>query len=394
MTTKLPSSVIDDPAVQTVLTLLTDAGHQALIVGGAVRDALIGRAVSDIDIATSARPDTVAGLAKAAGLRCVPTGIEHGTVTMIVAGCPFEVTSFRRDVATDGRRATIAYAEDMAEDAARRDFTMNALYADAAGTVLDPTGSGVADLAARRLRFVGAPDARIAEDYLRVLRFFRFHAHFGAAGQADPEALAATARHLAGLRTLSRERVGAEVRRLLAAPDPVDALGLMAAAGVLAAILPDADPAPMPTLIAAEAVAGIPPDWQRRLALIAPDLDPRTLRLSRPEAVRHARLASAGRTRPFQTEAAGYRLGLNDGASAALIAQALGAALPPDWPQRLRDAANAPLPISAADIAPPLAGPAIGRGLRAAEALWIESGFSIPAPALIDAALLAGDEDL
>ncbi|AXC50984.1 CCA tRNA nucleotidyltransferase [Paracoccus suum] len=389
----LPKAVIADPALQSVLSLLTSAGHQALIVGGAVRDALLGLEVRDIDIATSAAPDVVVALAREAGIRSVPTGIEHGTVTLIACGRHFEVTSFRRDVATDGRHATVAYTADLAEDAARRDFTMNALYADAAGAVLDPTGSGLSDLAARRLRFVGDASARITEDYLRALRFFRFHAHYGAPGRADPEALAATAAHAPGLQTLSRERVGAEVRRLLDAPDPTEALRLMAQTGVLAAVLPSADPASMPALVAAEAALGVTPDWQRRLALLAPELPPEALRLSRSEASRHARLAKASQIRPFRIDPAGYHLGAGDGRDAALIAQANGANLPAGWPQRLAEASAAPLPIAAADIAPPLAGPAIGRGLRAAEALWIESGFAIPAPALIDAALLAGDED-
>ena len=176
MNAVLPGSVTAHPPLRRVLAALAPA--RALIVGGAVRNGLLGEAVEDIDIATDALPERVIALAGAAGLRTVPTGIAHGTVTVIADGEGFEVTTFRRDVATDGRRAVVAFSDRIEDDAARRDFTMNALYADTEGRVIDPVG-GLPDLAARRLRFVGDPDRRIAEDYLRILRFFRFHAHHG-----------------------------------------------------------------------------------------------------------------------------------------------------------------------------------------------------------------------
>ena len=174
MTVRLPETVTAHPGLQQVLAALVP--HPALIVGGAVRNALLGEPVEDMDIATALRPERVLELAAAAGLKVVPTGIEHGTVTVVAAGEGFEVTTFRRDVETDGRRAVVEFSDRLEEDAARRDFTMNALYAGADGAVIDPVG-GLDDLAARRLRFVGDPDQRIAEDYLRILRFFRFHAH-------------------------------------------------------------------------------------------------------------------------------------------------------------------------------------------------------------------------
>ena len=198
-------------AARPVTAALEAAGHQALFVGGCVRNALIGRAVADIDLATDARPAAVIALAEAAGLRAVPTGIEHGTVTVLAGGRPFEVTTFRRDVETFGRRAVVAFTGEIAEDAARRDFTMNALYARADGEVIDPLG-GLADLRAGRVRFVGDPGQRIAEDYLRILRFFRIHAWYGdPAGGMDPDGLAACAEAQDGLALISRERVGAEI---------------------------------------------------------------------------------------------------------------------------------------------------------------------------------------
>ena len=240
---------LEDPVTRAVCRALTGPGHQALFVGGCVRNALLGRPVADIDIATDATPEEVTALAGAAGLHPVPTGIEHGTVTVVAEGRPFEVTTFRRDVETFGRRAVVAYTRDIAEDAARRDFTMNALYAGPDGTVVDPLG-GLPDLLARRVRFVGDPAARIAEDYLRILRFFRIHAWYGdPASGLDADGLAACAAAQGGLARLSRERVGAETAKLLAAADPAPAVAAMAAAGILARVLPGADATPLAALV-------------------------------------------------------------------------------------------------------------------------------------------------
>lgn len=206
---------LDAPAPRAVTAALNAAGWRAYYVGGCVRDAALGRTAADIDVATDARPEAVMAAARAAGLKAVPTGIGHGTVTLVHDGAPVEVTTFRRDVETDGRRAVVAFTDDLVEDARRRDFTMNALYATPEGEVVDPLG-GLPDLRAGRLRFVGAPADRIAEDALRILRFFRFHAWYGdpRAG-LDAEALAACAEAADKVDRLSRERVGAETARLL-----------------------------------------------------------------------------------------------------------------------------------------------------------------------------------
>ena len=256
-------------ATQAVCRALTGAGHQAWFVGGCVRDALLGLAVGDIDIATDAWPEEVQRLAEAAGLKAVPTGIEHGTITVVSGGIPHEVTTFRRDVETDGRRAVVAFADSMEDDARRRDFTMNALYADATGRVEDPLGQGLVDLASRHLRFIDDPGQRIREDYLRILRYFRFHARFGdpQAGM-DPEALAAIAANADGLATLSRERVGAELLKLLAVTDPVPAVAAMEQAGVLQRILPGAGIRALGPLVHLEAGAGRAPDAGLRLAAL------------------------------------------------------------------------------------------------------------------------------
>ncbi len=362
---------LSDARTQQVLGLLADDGHTACAVGGCVRNALLGAPVTDVDIATSARPDRVMALAEGAALRAVPTGLAHGTVTVVAGGQGFEVTTLRRDVATDGRHARIAFSDRVADDAARRDFTMNALYARADGTVLDPLG-GLDDLRARRVRFVGDPDNRIAEDYLRILRFFRFHAQYGANGP-DAEGLAACAAGADGLARLSAERVTAELRKLLAAPDPAPAVAAMAQAGVLARVLPGAEATALAPLVHLEAGTA-PPRWLRRLAVLGGATD--ALRLTRAEARDLARLqrAQAGTDGPG---ALGYRLGAQLGTDAVLArAAVLGTPPPPDWADRIVRGAAARFPVRAADL-PGLSGPALGKRLAQLEAAWIASDFTL-----------------
>jgi poly(A) polymerase len=371
---RLKGDWIGGAGTQAVLAMLTRAGHQAYVVGGCVRDALLGRPVSDIDISTDARPETVISLASANGLRAVPTGIDHGTVTVIAHGAPHEVTTFRRDVETDGRRAVVAFADTLQEDAARRDFTMNALYADAEGNVTDPVG-GVADLHAHRIRFVGLPEDRVREDFLRILRFFRFHAWFGdpAAGM-DADALAAIAADSAGIDTLSKERIGHEMRRLLAAPDPAPALAAMTSTGVLARVLPGADPRAMAPLVHLE--GGAPPRWLRRLAALGGSDAEDRLRLSRAEVrdlglIRTAVESSAG---PGELA---YRHGADIATDAMLIRAASGLPQRHDWAARIATGAAAVFPVRAADLMPGLSGADLGRRLGELETRWIASGFTL-----------------
>jgi len=221
---------------RAVMAALMNGGGEARFVGGAVRNALIGAPVTDVDIATPLLPDEVTRRLEAAGLGAVPTGIEHGTVTAIAFGRPFEVTTLRRDVTTDGRRAVVAFTADWNEDAQRRDFTMNALYATTDGTLFDPTG-GAADLEKGRVSFIGDANARIREDYLRILRLFRFHAWYGR-GALDEAAVSAAAAGKAGLAQLSGERIGAEMLKLLAAPNPLPVLTRMRETGILSMVVP------------------------------------------------------------------------------------------------------------------------------------------------------------
>ncbi len=364
---------------QALCAAIGVSGHRALFVGGCVRNALFGLPVTDIDIASDARPETVTDIAQSAGFKVIPTGIDHGTVTVIVGGIHHEVTTFRRDVTTDGRRAVVAYSSDIAEDAARRDFTMNALYAWPSGEVVDPLG-GMADLRARRVRFVGDPQQRIREDYLRILRFFRFHAVYGdpMAG-IDAEGLAACAELAAGIAALSGERIAVEMRKLLAAANPAPAVAAMAQSAVLSRVLPGSDNNALAPLIHLE--GELPPRWQRRLCLLGGATE--SLRLSRQE------LAEISRTRAeiastLTAAALGWALGEVPAQDVILCRAALfEAARPKDWLAEILRGAQSRLPVSAADLMPALQGPALGERLKALQKRWLASNLTLTKQALL-----------
>jgi poly(A) polymerase len=275
------------PETRAVLAALGEGN--ARFVGGVVRNALIAATVEDIDIATPLTPDEVTKRLEAAGIKAVPTGIEHGTVTAVAGGKPFEITTLRRDVETDGRRAVVAFSSDWAQDAERRDFTMNALYAPPDGEVFDTVG-GVEDLKAGRVRFVGDAATRIREDYLRILRLFRFHAWYGK-GEMDDAALQASSAEKAGLQSLSVERVQKEMLRLLEAENPVPALRVMAATGILAEVFPrPLNLARLEHLVAIDMDNFFAPDAVLRLAALGAG---ETLRLSNAQAERLEDLGNA-----------------------------------------------------------------------------------------------------
>ncbi|WP_136646063.1 CCA tRNA nucleotidyltransferase [Tabrizicola sp. YIM 78059] len=371
---KVAGDWLEHPGTQALCAALEGAGHQAFLVGGCVRNALLQVPVADVDIATDATPPTVSEIAEAAGFKVVPTGVDHGTVTVVAEGRPYEVTTFRRDIETDGRRAVVAFSTRIEEDAARRDFTMNALYADRLGRVIDPLG-GLPDLLARRVRFVGDAATRIREDYLRILRFFRFHACYGDPDQGlDPEGLAACAALSAGLGAISRERITAELRKLLAARDPAPAVAAMAQAGVLRVVLPGADPRALAPLVHLD--AAVAPRWLRRLAVLGGENPEAALRLSRAEArnldaLRNAIGAAA------DPAVLGWKLGADLAADAVLArAACLGTPLPPGWQAEVARGAAATFPVTAADLIPALQGAALGARLKELEARWLASGLT------------------
>jgi len=365
----------------------------ARFVGGCVRNALVGRPIDDLDIATTLTPERVTAALEAAGLRVVPTGVEHGTVTAISDRTPHEITTLRRDVTTDGRRATVAFTDDWAEDARRRDFTLNALYARRDGAIFDPTGHGVADARAGRIVFVGEPEQRLREDHLRNLRFFRFYAWFGK-GEPDAAAVAACAALKDGVGALAAERISKELLKLLAADDPRAAVRLMAQTGVLEVVLKG--PANLPRF---EALCGIEGDQLfetdavLRLAALLPDDQlaagrlAERLRLSNPD--RDRLIAALAPTpvlkswmSPREIRREAYRVGqpaFRDRAKLAWAASPRSATTmqwrglialvegwsPPTLPLTGQEVMNAGVPK----------GPMVGQVMREVEDWWIDHDF-------------------
>ena len=362
---------------QAVFAMLSEAGHQVCAVGGCVRNALMGVAVSDVDMSTDSTPDQVVKLAKAAGLKAIPTGIDHGTITVVSAGIPHEITTFRKDGATDGRRATVAFSKSVTDDARRRDFTMNALYVDRDGEVLDPLGA-MADLEARILRFIDDPTQRIREDYLRILRYFRFHAWYGDPDAGlDPEALAAIAETFEGLAQISKERVGSEILKLLAAPDPAPAVAAMRQTGVLGQVLPGADDRAIAPLVHLEGEAGLAPDAVRRLASLGGDSVSEKLRLSKKQTETLGVLRDEiGSMKSLATVA--YRHGADVAHYVALLRAAVfETPLSPDVSASISLGSEAEFPVKAVDLMPDFTGAKLGKALKTLEASWIASGFTL-----------------
>lgn len=369
---------------QAVCAMLETHGHKALLVGGCVRNALLGAPVNDIDISTDARPERVMELAKAAGLNAIPTGIEHGTITVVADGIPHEITTFRHDVETDGRRAVVAFSDNVEDDARRRDFTMNALYATADGTVVDPLG-GLKDLKARRLRFIDNAEDRIREDYLRILRYFRFHAYYGDPAEGmDPDALAAIAANIDGLASLSRERVGSETLKLMGASDPAPAVAAMRQTGALTAILPGTDDRALAPLVHLEEMAAVAIDPIRRLTVLGGERIAEALRLSKKTA-RHLDVLRNGLESSDAPGALGYRFGEEAAASILLLRAAMfESPLMPDTLVAARAGAEASFPIRPADLIDRFQGAALGKALKDLESRWIASDFTLTKSALLD----------
>lgn len=363
-----------------LLTVLDTDSGAARYVGGAVRDGLLGLPVNDLDIATVHEPNIVVDRLKAAGIKAVPTGIDHGTITAILPDGPVEITTLRRDVSTDGRRATIAYTDNWQEDAARRDFTINALYADpATGTVSDYFG-GLADLSARRLRFIGDADARIAEDHLRILRYFRFLARYGD-DEVDSCAYAACVAAANSLMALSRERIADELLKLLMVASPIKALRLMIDGGILQPVLPEIGKEGIERLgklMAQEQQAGIAPSALRRLGALLP-CDPvvadqvgARLKLSNKARKRLSAMMEAHQ--PGESpRALAYRVGVESAVDMLLLddsAAVAGIAMLTDWtPPRLPIGGGA---LIARGLPP---GPDVARALQAVQAQWVAEDF-------------------
>ncbi|MCC5779138.1 CCA tRNA nucleotidyltransferase [Nitratireductor sp. B36] len=410
----LDSEWLSDKKLQALLEALSTGGDEARVVGGAVRNTLLGQTVTDIDIATTTQPDETVRRARGAGFRTAPTGIDHGTVTVIAEGQAYEVTTLRADVETDGRHAHVTFGRDWRSDAERRDFTINALYARANGEIIDLVG-GLEDLESQTLRFIGDADTRITEDYLRILRFFRFFAWYGR-GRPDAAGLKACARHRDGLERLSAERVWAELKKLLSAPDPSRALLWMRQTGVLTKILPESEKWGIDTiapLIEAEQTLGWRPDPLLRLAAIIPPHEPRILelgkrlRLSNAEKKDLSDWASAPVPSPDLSESGFRKLaykaepnGLWWRLKLALVSararaseddKALMEAAGYTRLMKLAEAWQKPsLPVDGTDLAKLglQKGKAVGEVLSLLEEEWIASDFSLKRDALLERAAL------
>jgi poly(A) polymerase len=399
MPRRLDAAWLQEAPLRDLIAVLDRAGEEARVVGGAVRNTLMGEPPGDIDLATTALPEEVVRRVAAAGFKAVPTGIEHGTITVVADSRPFEVTTLREDVETFGRHAKVAFGRDWKRDAERRDFTMNALSVAADGTLFDYVG-GLADIAARRVRFIGDPATRIAEDYLRILRFFRFHAAYGH-GAPDAAGLAACVAARAGLEQLSRERVRMEVLKLLLATHAVPTLAAMTEIGLLETVLGGVPLlASFANMVRLEAMLALAPDAVRRLGALGVSVTEdaerlrERLRLANAEYERLLSIADGwwqivAEWQEQDARALLYRLGPEKFIDRMLVAwtrSPQGAAdarwhalatLPARW--------SAPVfPLRAADfLARGLArGPALGAALRAAEAEWIAQGFPADAAAI------------
>ena len=399
-TVRLDADWLREGELARILALLDCDGEEARVVGGAVRNTLLGEPLGDLDIATTALPGEVVRRVEAAGCKAVPTGIEHGTITVVANGHPFEVTTLREDIETDGRRAKVVFGRDWRRDAERRDFTMNALFLARDGTIHDYVG-GLADVADRRVRFIGDAATRIAEVYLRIVRFFRFHAAYGPGGHPDAAGLSACIVARAGLDTLSRERVRMELLKLMLARHVVPALAVMAETGLIEMVLGGVPLlASLSNLIKLEAALSLPADAARRLAalgvLVTEDAERlrERLRLTNAES---ERLVSMGETwwrivAGLSEQAARvllYRLGPENYLDRVLLAWSRSpegvaderwralATLPARW--------SAPaFPLKAADFMARGVekGPKLGAAMRAAEEAWIEAGFPLDREAL------------
>ncbi|MFN7101432.1 MAG: CCA tRNA nucleotidyltransferase [Pseudorhizobium sp.] len=408
MTSVAHEAWFQEPALTRILALLNGERGEARVVGGAVRNTLMGLPVGDIDIATTLVPEQVIERAKAAGMKAVPTGIAHGTVTLVLEGRGYEVTTLRRDLETDGRHAQVAFGTDWTADAERRDLTINALYADADGEVIDLVG-GLGDIESRTIRFIGDAATRIAEDYLRVLRFFRFFAYYGS-GRPDADGLRASAKAKDRLQTLSAERIWAEMKKLLGAPDPSRALLWMRQTGVLTEILPETEKWGIDAihgLVLTEQALQWEPDPLLRLAGVVPpdaarlEAMAKRLRLSNADAARLQTFATAP-VLPDEVTDVGfdrllYRHGAEGISMRLRLALATARSSAEGDPIAMRKAARLSVllercvryvkpvfPLSGADVvaAGIPAGKRVGEVLSALETLWVERNFSLDRAAL------------
>lgn len=371
---KLTADWLQSPDTIAVMKALQTKNNQVFFVGGCVRNGLLGVPTTDIDISTDSRPEQIIALARTAGLKSIPTGIDHGTVTIVVNSNVFEVTCFRKDIETDGRHAIIAFANNIYDDAKRRDFTMNAIYALADGTIVDPL-NGMTDLKNRHVRFIGNATKRIAEDYLRILRFFRFTAQYGdPALGIDADGLAACAAGVDGINLLPKERIGNEMRKILGSKNPSLVLATMDVSGILAKVLTGANAKYIAILVHLEQADQI--NWLTRLIVLGGSNQSAALRLTNAEAreLRHTLKAIELGHKP---NAIAFEFGKNIAVSTSLALAALTESAPPiNLEAQITQGTSAIFPITAKDL-DGLHGKQLGDTLRKLQKLWVASDFTL-----------------
>lgn len=375
----------DRPGIHEIFNEFRDAGHGIFAVGGCVRNDLLEMPVKDVDFATSAKPEQVMDLAAGRAWKTVPAGIRFGSVLVVVDGSPFEITTFRRDIETDGRHAVVEYGRSIEEDALRRDFTMNALYAGFDREIDDPL-KGINDLTSGRVRFIGEAAERIREDRLRMLRYFRMHACYSLErSRFDESALEAVAAFASEVRRLSRERTGREFVLLLEADDPSLCLEKMETAGLLGHMLPGCWRVRAASSLAElERKHSVRASALARLAALRGGDSARLLRLSRADDRKLARVEKWAGTAESAASLA-HRLGRDEAIDVLLIRAAVAnAPLEAEFKETAEAAAKAEFPISATDLEPTLKGPRLGRELERLRELWIESGFALGKAALLE----------
>jgi poly(A) polymerase len=373
---KITADWIKNGEVTRLFSAFESQGYQIFFVGGCVRNTLLNRPVSDLDVSTSATPEQTIAMAKASGFKFIPTGLDHGTITVIVGDFNFEITSFRKDVETHGRRAVVAFSTSIMDDALRRDFTMNALYADGSGTVIDPL-NGMKDLQNRKVRFIENAQDRIQEDYLRILRYFRFHAYYADQDDGmDADALAAIAGNIDGLSLVSKERIGSEFRKILSAPDPLRTLAAMEQTGVLGQILSGANARTLGPLLLLEESLNLETDWQRRLIALSGQDQANALRLSKTETKRLTAFKKAMDLSANTAETA-YRFGRETTLDVALVTAASLESHPAaNLLEQIDKGCAATFEVRASDLPQEFEGKSIGDTLRLLEDRWIASGFT------------------
>jgi len=371
---KLNDKWLKDPDTVLVMQALQKKGNKALFVGGCVRNSLLKMPVTDIDIATDAKPHEIVSLAIDSGLKSIPTGIEHGTITIVSNNKTYEVTCFRKDIKTDGRHAVIEYSDDIEDDAKRRDFTMNAIYSTSSGIIVDPL-EGLKDLKIRHVRFIKDPNKRIVEDYLRILRFFRFTSEYGDPNLGiDADGLAACAANIDGIKLLAKERIGAELKKILKTKNPSIVLAAMDRAGILSNILPGSSSKYVPILIHQENQNTI--NWITRLVVLGGAEPTKSLRLSNKESREYKYTLKAinlGKKPSVVAFEFGKDIALSYSLSLAALTETF---LPDNLYEQIILGTSVKFPIEAKDLKN-LQGKKLGDTLRELKDLWIKSEFTL-----------------